>query len=739
MAPISKDVETLTATTTPTAAPTSVAPQAQVPATRPQPVPLEVPVSVNGARTIEGTDKREPFSESTKTVLVFANGAVIRLASSVSPGQLLFVTNEKSKKEVVCQVVKSKNYRTVTGYVELEFTEPAVGFWGVRIPVEAPVVPGAPSKVPVAARPASPVAAQKPVAPKVHSNSIAPAAAPSAPIAVKPAVSTVPPVIKPVFAPPAPPAKVPVAAQPAAYNPALEAKVPEAAKPETRLPTIAEFLEAAPPAVAPPSTPQPPAKHESLPAQLSQQVSSLLGPDLALASEVKANIPVPHAHQTVVTAPANSAGETTDELRQQAARLQEQLSSLLFRDEAKEKPPVVVATPLEPLRELASAPKPAPEVSSPAMPAFDGPKPVIAVPELKPVSTTSNSKQFNLKVEEVKIPSWLVPLARETESESQFASATATPENTALEGDARIVSPDSPSTGIAEKSDSAQTVVFGNQLLGGAVSAEQAIPGSGSKKGVFFGLAAAAALVIGGGLWYGMQPGNFLAGKAPAAQIVPASNLPQVSSASASSALTTPTSVPAGSPTPATSSSRPAPIQTTNVPGADPSKISNPSATPVHPAPAVQEQKKPVLGDVHLATPSVNRNGGTASNEAAPSIDATDAAAASDPLLGVATSDRSQPAVPAPVGGDVKPAQLLKSVPPVYPSAARTQRVAGEVKLDALIDVNGNVTSTKILSGPPLLHLAAVAAVKQWKYQPAMLDGKPTSMHLTVTVQFRLQ
>ncbi len=87
-----------------------------------QPVALEVPVTVNGARTVEGGDKREPFSETTKTVLVFGNGAVIRLASSVAPGQLLFLTNEKTKKEVVCQVVKSKNYRNVTGYVELEFT-----------------------------------------------------------------------------------------------------------------------------------------------------------------------------------------------------------------------------------------------------------------------------------------------------------------------------------------------------------------------------------------------------------------------------------------------------------------------------------------------------------------------------------------------------------------------------------------------------------------------------------------
>src|SRR3984957_5638924 len=105
-------------------------------ANKPQPVPLEVPVTVNGARTVEGSDKREPFSESTQTVLVFHNGAVIRLSSTVTAGQLLFLTNDKTKKEVVCQVVKSKNYRNVSGYVELEFTENVAGFWGMRFPGE---------------------------------------------------------------------------------------------------------------------------------------------------------------------------------------------------------------------------------------------------------------------------------------------------------------------------------------------------------------------------------------------------------------------------------------------------------------------------------------------------------------------------------------------------------------------------------------------------------------------------
>src|SRR6202167_2373724 len=132
MPPTAKDLDvTNSSLSTPGVRPASVGAQEEN-AGKPQPVPLEVPVTVNGARTVEGSDKREPFSETTQTVQVFGNGAVIRLASSVAAGQLLFLTNEKTKKEVVCQVVESKNYKNVSGYVELEFTESVVGFWGMR-------------------------------------------------------------------------------------------------------------------------------------------------------------------------------------------------------------------------------------------------------------------------------------------------------------------------------------------------------------------------------------------------------------------------------------------------------------------------------------------------------------------------------------------------------------------------------------------------------------------------------
>src|SRR5271156_3288974 len=176
MAPMSKEGDLLTAppqsaVATPSATPFGVGTETT---NRPLPVALEVPVTVNGARTVEGSDKREPFSETTKTVLVFGNGAVIRLGSPVAAGQLLFLTNEKTKKEVVCQVVKSKNYKSVSGYVELEFTESVVGFWGMRFPsdrIGAQAPPSAPvNTLPPAARtnPVAPVApAPKPVSPAV--------------------------------------------------------------------------------------------------------------------------------------------------------------------------------------------------------------------------------------------------------------------------------------------------------------------------------------------------------------------------------------------------------------------------------------------------------------------------------------------------------------------------------------------------------------------------------------------
>jgi len=103
---------------------------------RANPVALEVPVSVAGARPIASEDKRELFTEETTTVLVFKDGAVIQLSAAVTVGQLLFLTEKKSTKEVVCQVVHKRSHRPTSCFVELEFTEPEENFWGVSFPTQ---------------------------------------------------------------------------------------------------------------------------------------------------------------------------------------------------------------------------------------------------------------------------------------------------------------------------------------------------------------------------------------------------------------------------------------------------------------------------------------------------------------------------------------------------------------------------------------------------------------------------
>jgi hypothetical protein len=74
-------------------------------------------------------------------VLVFEKGGVIRLTAAVTRGQLLFLSNEESKREVVTQVIRKRAYRPTECYVELEFTEPAPGFWGTEFSAATALLP----------------------------------------------------------------------------------------------------------------------------------------------------------------------------------------------------------------------------------------------------------------------------------------------------------------------------------------------------------------------------------------------------------------------------------------------------------------------------------------------------------------------------------------------------------------------------------------------------------------------
>ena len=100
-------------------------------AARPNPTAVEIPVNASGTRPKSGGTERELFSEDTETVLTFEDGAVIRLLATVTPGQLIFLTNLVTKQEVVCEVLRKRLLRPAGCYVELRFTERKKGFWEV--------------------------------------------------------------------------------------------------------------------------------------------------------------------------------------------------------------------------------------------------------------------------------------------------------------------------------------------------------------------------------------------------------------------------------------------------------------------------------------------------------------------------------------------------------------------------------------------------------------------------------
>jgi TonB family protein len=94
---------------------------------------------------------------------------------------------------------------------------------------------------------------------------------------------------------------------------------------------------------------------------------------------------------------------------------------------------------------------------------------------------------------------------------------------------------------------------------------------------------------------------------------------------------------------------------------------------------------------------------------------------------------------PIRVGGNVKAPTKTKDVQPVYPEEAREARVQGVVILEVTVDTAGRVGDARVLRSIPLLDTAALDAVQQWEFEPTLLNGRPVSVIMTVTVNFALQ
>jgi protein TonB len=507
-----------------------------------------------------------------------------------------------------------------------------------------------------------------------------------------------------------------------------------------------------------PRTPEAPA---SIFAPSAQASAAPLVVDLTSLSDARETSFVTPPPPNPLAPPAATDSQTAA-LKQQTARLQEQLSSLLFTEKHEEKPasappltptPAVAGSkPYDPFAEIlqfTNKTEPSPALLKPAEPAKFAPPPVTSL----------------LDDEQLKIPSWLEPLARNATAPSSTQELIEREKSKRLAEQSQVEEIVAEGSSTLEEAQAAglRAPNFGSEL--DFVVTEPTVESSPRKSGkglMFAAIAAGALLLAGGGVWYYRQQssdvhaGAAVASRPSFAASAPAETLPTQKSSV----------IPINPPLQAvqsTSSTQNNPLLQTNsnaskvepggvslsaVSGKQGNSNSAGGSTAMTAAssdPVAAQPKKPSLGEVRLATPKVTKRGSAADNSESDaglafSGDQSDSnAGALGAGLAVNTAQPAAPAAVIPIGGDVRPARLISSVPPSYPMLAKNQHISGDVRVDALIDANGRVTTMKVVSGPTLLYQAAMDSLRQWKYQPATLNGNTVPMHLTVTIQFRLQ
>jgi TonB family protein len=141
--------------------------------------------------------------------------------------------------------------------------------------------------------------------------------------------------------------------------------------------------------------------------------------------------------------------------------------------------------------------------------------------------------------------------------------------------------------------------------------------------------------------------------------------------------------------------------------------------------------------ETNIEKATVSSASASMDGEPAPTVEVTPSTTAAD-LPSLSSSPAALPAFGARVSTGVIEANLIRRVNPIYPPEARIQRLAGLVTLDVTVAEDGSVRNLKIISGPSLLASAATTAVRQWRYSPSTLDGKPIEVQKRITIVFKL-
>lgn len=615
-------------------------------------VSLEVAVKVHGSRVTEAvrgaTPHTDPFEEETATMIVFPQGGVVRMSTSVSVGQMLVLTNLKSRQDAICRVVKVRTFSKLQGYVEVEFTHAQPGYWGVYFPSDGP----APQNEPGASTLAASLLDQTP------------------PAAVKEKL-----------------------AQDVSWSPAP----PQSTQPAPNLPDASSAAKDSQPAVAPHArfvpSPKPTSTFVSIGSQEDVQVA-------ASATVTRKASPLAVAVKEIAAQPAGPTSAPAQVAPVQSAPAQ--------------------VTPAQLARTSALADFPA--VQQPA------PSPSLSLAELlgdENLASRANS----------------VADAADTEQEEEESAVAAPP---VAEG-ARHTFGSFAGGATLDATKSASSDIF-------AAPAEESVAGQRSWVPVALGIGLMLACVAGGVFYFRSHVVNNVAGAASVSASRNSTPAPTSSNASQAEAVhlaasqPSSPSVPAASPVapgasnpvpessaaagPATKTNSPAPAKTTT---------SQPSAPAKSPAAGVTSA---MVASALNAHPTATQRADASQSLAEPSVDV---APASENTAGLPGAIGSSDAPPPPgikpeaavrVGGDVKAPRLISSVLPLFPTVAKEAGITGDVVVRASIDKKGNVGHMEVVSGPAMLHQAALQALRRWKYEPATLDGEPIDTQILVTVKF---
>jgi TonB family protein len=91
------------------------------------------------------------------------------------------------------------------------------------------------------------------------------------------------------------------------------------------------------------------------------------------------------------------------------------------------------------------------------------------------------------------------------------------------------------------------------------------------------------------------------------------------------------------------------------------------------------------------------------------------------------------------VGDEIKGPKVVTRVEPSYPEELRRQKKAGIVVIQAIVNTDGSVGSAAVVRhSDPGFDETALTAVRQWRYEPATLHGKPVRVYLPIFVNFRM-